>query len=152
MRLYMIAGMSNQQAGNMARQRDASALWGQRRPEIVKLYVEGDWSQARLAAHFGVTQQAIGKALRRMGLAAKPKSRVGEANGRYIHGREVRVYRTMIEKTHCSKCATTDDLCIHHRDGDHYNNEPDNLEVMCMSCHTSMHKAEWWRSRKAGQS
>lgn len=144
--------MANQQAGNQKRQREAAKIWNERRPEIWALYVNGTESQQRMADRYGVTLAAFQKALKRMGIPAKSRGRPGASNPNFKHGREVRIYRTMVEKDACVRCAATDNLCIHHKDGDHYNNTPSNLEVMCMSCHSSMHKAEWWRSRKASQS
>ncbi len=40
----------------------------------------------------------------------------------------------------CLKCSTVKDLCVHHKDGDHYNNKPENLELLCRSCHLSVHR------------
>lgn len=50
-------------------------------------------------------------------------------------------YRAFVKDT-CEKCGyrTKDptlkrDLDVHHRDGDHSNNDPSNLETLCPSCH-----------------
>lgn len=152
MRYCIIQSMANQQAGNQKRQREAAKVWNERRPEIWALYVNGPESQQAMAERYGVTLGAFQKALKRMSIPSKSRGRPGANNPNYKHGREVRIYRAMVEKDACVSCATTENLCIHHKDGDHYNNTPDNLEVMCMSCHSSMHKAEWWRSRKASAS
>lgn len=144
--------MDKQQAGNRKRQRDAAEIWEARRSEIVRLYAAGTWSQAQLAEHYGVSQQAVAKALARMGIASNPRSRTGQQNGRYKDGSESTAYRRMIAKDACVRCGATENLCIHHKDEDHTNNVLSNLEVMCMSCHSSMHKAEWWRSQKGGRS
>ena len=109
-------------------------------------------SQSQLADHFGVSQQGVAKALKRMGISPKSKGRAGEQNGRYIDGTQSTIYRQMVEKTHCNRCGTTDQLLVHHVDGDHTNNVVENLEVLCSPCHTSHHKQEWWRSRMDGQS
>ena len=43
----------------------------------------------------------------------------------------------------CRRCGATDDLAMHHIDGsgqtEHPNNELDNLETICDSCHTKHH-------------
>ena len=109
-------------------------------------------SQAQLADHFGVSQQGVAKALKRMCIPPKSKGRAGEKNGRYIDGTQSTIYRKMVEKTHCNRCGTTDQLVVHHVDGDHTNNVVENLEVLCSPCHTSHHKQEWWNSQKGGQS
>lgn len=45
-------------------------------------------------------------------------------------------------KDHCERCPykTRDpvlrrDLDVHHKDGDHYNDDPANLETLCANCH-----------------
>jgi len=127
-------------------------LWLPRKAEIVELYSMGDKSQAQMAERYGVTQQAFQKALKRLGIAPKPRGRAGAANGRYKDGTQSTAYRRMVEKRECNRCGSTEQLVVHHRDGVHTNNRPDNLEVLCSPCHTSHHKQEWWDARKASVS
>lgn len=152
MRLYIVKPMKNQQKGNIARQQEATKIWEPRRAEIWALYANGAKSQQEMADGYGVTLAGFQRALKRMGIPSKSRGRPGAANGRFKHGREVRIYRSMVEKDRCVRCDATENLCIHHKDEDHYNNTPGNLEVMCMSCHSSMHKKAWWNSRKDGPS
>lgn len=35
------------------------------------------------------------------------------------------------------------ELLVHHKDGNQKNNSPDNLQVMCRSCHSKHHKTKW---------
>lgn len=144
--------MNRQQAGNIRRSAEAAELWASRRAEIVSLYVDQELSQAAVSAHYGVTLAAIQKVMKRLGIKPRSRANTGARNGRYLHGKETTIYRTMIEKTACDHCGATSDLCIHHRDEDHYNNVPDNLQVLCNPCHNRMHKQAWWDSRRAGQS
>ena len=141
--------MKNQQAANEARSAQAAALWESKRTEIVRMYHGEGKSQAELAAHYGVAQGAIFKVLKRLGIKAKSRGRKGEANGRYIHGMASTLYRKMVNKECCSRCAATDQLLVHHKDGDHFNNKKSNLEVLCSPCHTSHHKSEYWAKRLA---
>ena len=69
----------------------------------------------------------------------------GAGNGRYKDGSQARQYRNVINKEHCSKCGTKENLAIHHIDFDHYNNKIDNLEVLCCSCHASLHTTARWK-------
>lgn len=39
----------------------------------------------------------------------------------------------------CVECGAMDDLCVHHIDGNHGNDSLDNLQWMCMSCHSRLH-------------
>jgi DNA-binding MarR family transcriptional regulator len=152
MRWYILIYMEKQQSGNLRRQRDAALIWESRRAEITALYINGPMSQAQLADHYGMSQQGIARALKRMGIKPKSRGRAGEQNGRYIDGTQSTIYRRMVEKTHCNRCGATDQLVVHHVDGDHTNNVVENLEVLCSPCHSSHHKQEWWNSQKAGQS
>ena len=43
-------------------------------------------------------------------------------------------------KRMCEFCGTTEDLCTHHRDLDHQNNELSNLQWLCRSCHSKLHE------------
>ena len=144
--------MKNQQNGNIARQQKAMDLWLPRKAEILELYALGDQSQAQMAERYGVTLAGFQKALARLGIAPKSRGRADAANGRFKDGTQSTAYRAMIEKTYCNRCGTTEALLIHHRDGVHTNNTPDNLEVLCSPCHTSHHKQEWWDRQKASAS
>lgn len=59
-----------------------------------------------------------------------------------------RAQRT-ITATACEDCPSTTDLTRHHRDGDPTNNAPENVAILCRSCHTKRHWAEGYRARKA---
>lgn len=39
----------------------------------------------------------------------------------------------------CVECGAVDGLCVHHIDGNHGNDSLDNLQWMCMSCHSRLH-------------
>lgn len=144
--------MKNQQKGNTARHQAAMEIWLPRRAEIVEMYTNGSQSQAQMAERYGVTLGGFQKALARLQIAPKSRGRAGAANGRFKDGTQSTVYRAMVEKTHCNRCGATSDLLVHHVDGVHTNNTPDNLEVLCSPCHSSHHKQEWWNSQKTGRS
>ncbi len=42
----------------------------------------------------------------------------------------------------CSKCPSTKDLGLHHKDHNHDNNEGSNLQTLCPSCSTTLHWKE----------
>jgi hypothetical protein len=75
----------------------------------------------------------------------------GENHGRWKDGMSRRGYRKFIVKEKCNRCSSKDGLGIHHKDNDHFNNDPDNLEVVCNSCHMSEHKKAYWKAIKEGQ-
>jgi 5-methylcytosine-specific restriction endonuclease McrA len=41
----------------------------------------------------------------------------------------------------CERCGTTERLHVHHRDEDITNNDPANLETLCVLCHNRHHFA-----------
>lgn len=75
----------------------------------------------------------------------------GENHPQWKDGTARRGYRKQVQKEYCEVCEATMNLCIHHRDLDHYNNNPENLQVLCVSCHLSLHKKLWWIAKKAGR-
>ena len=68
----------------------------------------------------------------------------GEKHWLWKGGKESRGYRNVIKKEICIGCGARINLGIHHIDFDHYNNQPENLEVRCVACHSSLHKKEYW--------
>ena len=66
-------------------------------------------------------------------------------------GKSRRPYRKKVQKEKCERCDGRQNLCIHHKDLDHFNDEPDNLAVLCLSCHLSLHKQMYWDAVKAGE-
>lgn len=39
----------------------------------------------------------------------------------------------------CAKCGSAENLVIHHADFNHSNNDPNNLQCLCVSCHSKLH-------------
>lgn len=66
-------------------------------------------------------------------------------------GKERRPYRDKVEKEQCAKCGGKLNLGIHHIDFDHYHNAPENLQVLCLSCHMSLHKQAYWDAIHEGR-
>lgn len=46
----------------------------------------------------------------------------------------------------CENCSAMQNLDVHHTDGDIKNNSPENLKILCHSCHMKLH----WKLRKSG--
>lgn len=61
-----------------------------------------------------------------------------------------REYRRVVDKERCARCGGTDRLAIHHLNNDHYDNQAENLQVLCLSCHSSVHKQAYWDAIHAG--
>lgn len=65
-------------------------------------------------------------------------------------GKSIRNYRKGIIKKECELCESKEKLLVHHKDFDHYNDVKSNLQVLCLSCHSSIHKKEYWRCKRDG--
>lgn len=67
----------------------------------------------------------------------------GENNNNWKGG--IGVYRGLADEyglpKECERCGSTKNLLVHHKDRDRYNNNPDNLERLCKSCHQKEHDA-----------
>ena len=140
-----------QQDANKRRAKAAAKLWESRKAEILWLYHDRDLSQNQMAEYYGLSLAGIQKAMARLGIQPIKKVRRAEAHPNYKHGKATRLYRTMITKDKCRKCKTKDNLGIHHKNDDHYDNRLENLEVLCNSCHMSITKRKWWKAKKAGK-
>lgn len=42
----------------------------------------------------------------------------------------------------CAHCAETNDLVLHHINGDHFDNNPSNWRIVCRSCHVKVEHPE----------
>lgn len=68
-------------------------------------------------------------------------------NGPYIKSSDLklRLFKENIKKKECEICQRTmwnNDtlpLELHHKDCNHYNNQLDNLQILCSNCHTQIH-------------
>lgn len=72
-------------------------------------------------------------------------NQAGKNNNNYVNGS--RTYQKMVGNK-CERCGSTRFLVVHHRDHNHYNNDLDNLETLCKSCHQKEH--EVWRNFTKG--
>ncbi|WP_455448229.1 HNH endonuclease signature motif containing protein [Natrinema thermotolerans] len=56
----------------------------------------------------------------------------------------------------CTICDATEDIVVHHVDGDRENNSLGNLEPLCQECHMRIHNYHpeyevWWRELPAAE-
>jgi hypothetical protein len=140
--------MKDQQAANKRRKQEAEALWMERKSEIEWLYNDQEWSQAKIAEHYGISQSAFHKVMKRLGIKARGRGNKGKRNGRYKDGSQSTLYRLMITKDKCANCGAINRLVIHHKNGNHQDNHLENLQVLCESCHNSLTKRLWWKKQK----
>lgn len=115
--------------------------------EIIReLYVHQRWSQGAIGELLGVRAGTIGRWMQALGIPVRTQHEwhSGENHPRYKDGSAMSPYRAMVKREACTRCGSTTQLVIHHKDGDHYNNVLENLEVLCRACHCRLHKQEWW--------
>ena len=74
----------------------------------------------------------------------------GDQHYAWKGGNTRRPYRDGVVKEACEACGSRQNLGIHHVDLDHYNDDPANLQVLCVSCHMSLHKQAYWDAVHAG--
>jgi hypothetical protein len=67
-------------------------------------------------------------------------SKAQTITGESKNGKEYRKLAKENLKQICVKCKITYGLCVHHKDGDHFNNTLSNLEMRCRSCHMKWHR------------
>lgn len=73
----------------------------------------------------------------------------GENNNAYKNGTGIDWFAKAMEilPHKCNRCGKTEDeenykvrnLLLHHKDGNHNNNSPDNWEILCKQCHQKHH-------------
>ena len=94
-----------------------------------KRYPNGD---LECLLHFGrrkyCNQECMGKAF-----DAKP-SKTEKWSTTHYHARK------LLPTGRCEICGKSSAKDAHHRDGDHRNNSPENLQRVCRGCHTKLHR------------
>ena len=115
--------------------------------DIVRMYVAEALSYAAIASVIGVSAAAVGQWLKILDIPARPADRCGSKNGRYKNGDETRLHLRLVTRDVCNRCGDTEQLLVHHVDGDHFNNAISNLEVLCNHCHSRHHKLAYWAAQ-----
>lgn len=56
------------------------------------------------------------------------------------HGSSRRIAYLILQKEYrCECCGSTRNVDVHHKDKDYHNNNPENLQMLCRSCHMKAH-------------
>lgn len=72
----------------------------------------------------------------------KGYNQLGESNNNWKGG--IGIYRQIKAPVECEKCGAENNLLVHHKDGDRYNNRIENLQSLCKRCHQIEH--ECWKA------
>ena len=133
------------------RHQETLVLWESRRDQIERMYWDQGMLQREIGEVFGVTQTGIGRIMKWLGIPARSRGNWGARNGRFVDGSQSRMYRKVVVKKTCDLCDSNRDLGIHHKNYDHYDNRKENLQVLCASCHSSVHKTVYWQALREGK-
>ena len=87
---------------------------------------------------------------------AKPIDEYLKKDGIKINGAKLRekLIKSELKERKCELCGLSEwlnapiKLELHHKDGDHYNNELDNLELLCPNCHATTDNYGVYNSEK----
>ena len=69
--------------------------------------------------------------------------KVGENNQLYApshHTARAIAYTIQEKERKCEICGSTSNIDVHHKDGNRTNNNPENLVLLCRSCHMKEHR------------
>lgn len=126
------------------------------RKAIAARYSAGE-STISIAASLGVKHPTIANALKYEGVPLRDRAdlargRTGKAHPNYTNGLRCgdsyyKRHAPEILPDNCERCGTSDNLLVHHRNGVHTDNRPENWERLCQTCHAKHH--EYWKRRKA---
>lgn len=128
------------------------------RKEDILQWIEEERPKSYICQQFGCKPETLNSYLKQMGIeyagqpgkGAKPK-KTGYLTAReYIDSGSVikshilkgKLIRDGIKKKECELCGVSIwrgmelPLELHHKDGNHYNNEIDNLAILCPNCHS----------------
>lgn len=68
------------------------------------------------------------------------KTEKGNQSSRSAHTTSRKANELFLQRYECELCGKTQNLDVHHIDGDYQNNKIDNLMVLCRSCHMKQHR------------
>jgi hypothetical protein len=124
--------------------------------ELILEWIADNKSKAFMCRELKCKPETLNSYLAQMGLEYKGnKGLKGQKQAtnyltaeEYIHSTCVKSHilkekliRDGIKPHQCERCGLTEwngkpiPLELHHKDGDHYNNEMNNLEILCPNCH-----------------
>lgn len=127
-----------------------------KKEEILE-HIKNNGCKSELCKKFHCKPDTLNSYLKKMGIEYKGnQSRKGKKNGEgYIsaleylgtnkfitsHKLKEKLIREGIKKEVCERCGNKEwlgkkiPLELHHKDGNHWNNELTNLEILCPNCH-----------------
>ena len=125
----------------------------------IQQWIAEERSKAFICRELHCKPDTLAVYLKKMGIIYKGKqgwnTTVGPANNSYIpaaeylgtdkfitsHNLKIKLIKEGIKENKCERCGCSEwlgqpiPLELHHKDGNHYNNKLNNLEILCPNCH-----------------
>ena len=128
------------------------------RKNDILIWINEERSKSYMCQQLSCKQETLNKYLKQMGIEYKgQQNKKGQYKGGneyksalyYIennvplqsHKLKLKLFRDGLKEQKCEICGISEwqgqeiPLELHHKDGDHYNNELSNLQVLCPNCH-----------------
>ena len=115
-------------------------------------------SQQEIANDLNLNVSVIQRHFKKYNLKSR-KNIIGKEHHSYKHGlysektnsKNCTRHRKLIDKNiKCEICKQTKkDMDIHHIDFNHLNNNKNNLQILCHSCHSTLHRNFEWSSTRS---
>lgn len=127
--------------------------------DLILEWIIEELPKREIARRLGCKQETLNAYLVKMGITyAGQQAKKGQQKGSNIykdssnylgqnalpitsHKLKIKLIRDGLKEEKCERCGNTHWLGIklplelHHKDGNHYNNELSNLEILCPNCH-----------------
>ena len=126
--------------------------------ELIQVWVSEELPKSEIAKRLKCKQETLNAYLKKLDISyAGQQNKKGQQKGSNIYKDSsnylckgsritsaklrIKLVRDGIKEDKCEKCGNTYwldkklPLELHHKDGDHYNNELSNLEILCPNCH-----------------
>jgi hypothetical protein len=127
--------------------------------ELILEWIAEELPKSEMAKRLGCKQETLNTYLIKMGITyAGQQAKKGQHKGSNVyrdssyylgsnalpitsHKLKIKLIRDGIKEDKCERCNNSYwlgfklPLELHHKDGNHYNNELSNLEILCPNCH-----------------
>lgn len=124
---------------------------------LIKKYFDEKLTQKEIANELNINQSVVQRFFKKYNLKGR-KNVVGKEHHSYKHGlysektnpKNCVRHRKVIDKNKSCKICNKikKDMDIHHIDFNHLNNKKENLQILCHSCHSTLHRNYEWQNKR----
>lgn len=88
-----------------------------------------------------ICDECYKKSLKKYAKKYNSKNKISKKVNAYTRLKAYRIFSLKLLDNKCQKCnKKSDRLQLHHFDGDWKNNDPNNLVMLCLKCHRTIHR------------